>query len=79
MTMVMHDEHTLDRASHAKVLIVVLEALQTSRDRWIFFRLRLFGTEGHECQNVVEIWFRNTPESKVGERIAKRDETTYLK
>ena len=28
---------------------------------------------------MVEICFENTPESKVGERIAKRDEITYLK
>jgi hypothetical protein len=27
MSMIMHDENTLDRASHAKVLIIVLEAL----------------------------------------------------
>jgi len=27
MTVIMHDENTLDRASHAKVLIVILEAL----------------------------------------------------
>jgi len=27
MTMIMHDENTLDCASHAEILIVVLEAL----------------------------------------------------
>lgn len=34
----------LDRPAHAKVLIVVLEALETRRNRGIFFRLSFFRT-----------------------------------
>ena len=39
MSMVVHDENTLDGVSHPIVLIVVLQSLQAGRYRWIFFRL----------------------------------------
>jgi hypothetical protein len=45
VTMVMYDEDAFNRATHTEVLIIVLETLKTSGDRWIFFRLCLFGTD----------------------------------
>ena len=45
MAMVVHDQDTFYCSSHSKVFIVVLEALQTSRNRGILFRLGLFGAE----------------------------------
>ena len=44
MTVVMNYKDALDCTAHAKVLIVVLETLQTSRDGRVFLRLCLFGT-----------------------------------
>lgn len=42
VAVVMHNEDTLDGAAHAKVFIVVLESLKTSRDGGIFFWLCFF-------------------------------------
>jgi hypothetical protein len=44
VAMVMNYKDALDRPAHAKVLIVVLEALETRRNRGIFFRLSFFRT-----------------------------------
>ena len=45
MAVVVHDQYAFYDSSHSKVFIVVLEALQTSRNRGILFRLGLFGAE----------------------------------
>jgi hypothetical protein len=44
MPMIVDNEDALNRPPHAPVLIVVLQALQTRRDRRVFLRLRLFRT-----------------------------------
>ena len=41
VTVVVNNEDTLYRSSHAEVFIVVLQALQTCSYGWVFFRLRL--------------------------------------
>ena len=46
VAVVVDDKNTLDGATHAKVFIVVLEALETCRDGWIFFWLCLLGACG---------------------------------
>jgi hypothetical protein len=40
--MVVHDEDALDSPSHAKIFIVVLEALEARRDRGVLFWLGFF-------------------------------------
>jgi hypothetical protein len=42
VAVIMDDENTLDRPTHTKILIVILEALKTRRDRGIFLRLCFF-------------------------------------
>lgn len=43
VAMVVHNKNALDGAPHTEVFIVVLEALQASRNRGILFRLRFLG------------------------------------
>lgn len=43
MAVVMHDKDALYGTTHAKVLIVILKALQAGRNRGIFFRLSFLG------------------------------------
>jgi len=43
--MVVHDEDALYGAAHAKVFIVVLETLETCRNRGVFFGLGFLGAK----------------------------------
>ena len=55
MSVIMHDEDTLDRSSHPKVFIVVLQALKSRCDGGVFLGLCLLraGTETPRV-NILE-------------------------
>ena len=42
VAVVVDDENAFNSSTHAKVFIVVLQTLETSRDRRVFFWLRFF-------------------------------------
>lgn len=60
MTVFVYHQYSLDGPPHAKIFIVVLKSLQSSRNRWIFFGLRLLCCECErrhwiECESLRHI------------------------
>lgn len=45
MPVLVHYEDSFDRSPHAEILVVVLQALQSSCNRWILFGLRILRCE----------------------------------
>lgn len=48
MTMIVHDKDTLYGATHTKVFIIVLKALEARRHRRVFFGLSFLGADNRE-------------------------------
>lgn len=52
MVMLMADQYSFARPSHAMQLVVLLQPLQSRNDRRVFFRLIFLGAEGVVAQWV---------------------------
>lgn len=66
VSVVVDDEDALDCSAHAKVLIIVLEALEAGRDGGVFLWLSLL------CAarvSRVYAYGQSLPEGEVGERV----------
>ena len=50
MTVIVHDEDSLNGPPHSKIFIVVLQALETSGNRGIFLRLCFLGAGARNCR-----------------------------